>query len=35
MAWFRKGREQIKGDEELDDPRTIKTLRPGRQGKGS
>ena len=34
MAWFGKHREHIVGGEELDAPRTVKTLRPGRQGEG-
>jgi hypothetical protein len=34
MAWFGKWREHIVGGEELDLPRTVKTLRPGRQGEG-
>jgi len=34
MAWFRTHREHIVGGEELDEPRTVKTLRPGRQGEG-
>ena len=33
-AWFGKWREHIAGGEELDAPRTVKTLRPGRQGEG-
>lgn len=33
-AWFGKWREHIAGGEELDFPRTVKTLRPGRQGEG-
>ncbi len=33
-AWFRKWRDHIVGGEELDLPRTVKTLRPGRQGEG-
>ena len=33
-AWFRKHRDHIAGGEELDEPRTVKTLRPGRQGEG-
>ena len=33
-AWFRKHREHIVGGEELDLPRTVKTLRRGRQGEG-
>jgi len=33
-AWFQKHRERIVGGEELDLPRTVKTLRPGRQGEG-
>jgi hypothetical protein len=32
--WFRKWGEQLRGGEELEDPRKIKTLRPGRQGEG-
>jgi hypothetical protein len=34
VAWFRKHGEHIVGGEELDEPRTVKTLRPGRQGEG-
>ena len=34
MAWFAKHRDHIVGGEELADPRTVKTLRPGRQGEG-
>ena len=34
MAWFGKHRDHIVGGEELDEPRTVKTLRPGRQGEG-
>ena len=34
VEWFRKHREHIAGGEELDLPRTVKTLRPGRQGEG-
>lgn len=33
-AWFAKHRDHIVGGEELDWPRTVKTLRPGRQGEG-
>ena len=33
-AWFRKHGEHIRGGEELDLPRTVKTQRPGRQGDG-
>ncbi len=33
-AWFGRFREHIAGGEELDEPRTVKTLRPGRQGEG-
>jgi hypothetical protein len=33
-AWFAKHRDHIVGGEELDEPRTVKTLRPGRQGEG-
>lgn len=34
MAWFAKHRDHIVGGEELDEPRTVKTLRRGRQGEG-
>ena len=34
MAWFGKHREHIAGGEELDEVRTVKTVRPGRQGEG-
>ena len=34
VEWFRKHREHIVGGEELDEPRTVKTLRRGRQGEG-
>ena len=34
LAWFRRHAAQIRGGEELDDPRTVKTLRPGRQREG-
>lgn len=34
MAWFGKHTEHIAGGEELDEVRTVKTLRPGRQGEG-
>ena len=34
VEWFRKHRERIVGGEELDEPRSVKTLRPGRQGAG-
>ena len=34
MAWFGKWRDRIHGGEELDAPRTVKTLRRGRQGEG-
>jgi len=34
MAWFAKHRDHILGGEELDEPRTVKTLRRGRQGEG-
>jgi hypothetical protein len=34
VAWFRKHGDHIVGGEELDEPRTVKTLRPGRQGEG-
>jgi hypothetical protein len=34
VEWFRKHREHIAGGEELHLPRTVKTLRPGRQGEG-
>ena len=33
-AWFGKHRGHIAGGEELADARTVKTLRPGRQGDG-
>ena len=32
--WFRKWRDHVDGGEELAYPRTVKTLRPGRQGDG-
>ena len=32
--WFAKHREKIAGGEELDYPRTVKTIRPGRQAEG-
>ena len=32
--WFRKWSDHVEGGEELDYPRTVKTLRPGRQGDG-
>jgi len=34
LAWFGKHRDHIVGGEELDEPRTVKTLRRGRQGEG-
>ena len=34
IEWFAKHRDHIAGGEELDDVRTVKTLRPGRQGEG-
>lgn len=34
LEWFGKHRDHIVGGEELDEPRTVKTLRPGRQGEG-
>jgi hypothetical protein len=34
MEWFGKHRDHIVGGEELDEPRTVKTLRRGRQGEG-
>ena len=34
MAWFGKHRDHIVGGEELAEPRSVKTLRPGRQGEG-
>ena len=34
IEWFTRHRDHIVGGEELDDPRTVKTLRPGRQGEG-
>lgn len=33
-AWFAKFREHVVSGEELDEPRKVKTLRPGRQGEG-
>jgi hypothetical protein len=33
-AWFGKYQDKIVGGEELEFPRTVKTLRPGRQGEG-
>lgn len=33
-AWFRKFGENVVSGEELDEPRHVKTLRPGRQGEG-
>jgi hypothetical protein len=33
-AWFGTWRDRIRGGEELDAPRTVKTLRRGRQGEG-
>jgi hypothetical protein len=32
--WFGKYHDRIVGGEELEFPRTVKTLRPGRQGEG-
>ncbi len=32
--WFRKYGDKISGGEELDEPKFVKTLRPGRQGDG-
>lgn len=34
LEWFRTWREHIVGGEELDEPKTVKALRPGRQGEG-
>lgn len=34
VEWFRRYRESIVGGEELDEPRTVKTLRPGPQQRG-
>jgi hypothetical protein len=34
MEWFGRHGEHIVGGEELDEPRTVKTLRRGRQGEG-
>jgi hypothetical protein len=34
IEWFRKHRDHIVGGEELDEPATVKALRPGRQGDG-
>ena len=33
-AWFRKFGEKVVGGEELDEPRTVKALRRGRQAEG-
>jgi hypothetical protein len=32
--WFRRFGDKVVGGEELADPRTVKSLRPGRQGEG-
>src|SRR5574338_748791 len=32
--WFRKYGDQVRGGEELGEPKRVKTLRPGRQGEG-
>ncbi len=34
LDWFRKHRDHVVGGEELGEPITVKTLRPGRQGAG-
>ena len=34
VEWFTRHRDHVVGGEELDDPATVKTLRPGRQGEG-
>jgi len=34
VEWFATHREHVLGGEELDEPATVKTLRPGRQGDG-
>jgi hypothetical protein len=34
IEWFAKHRDHLVGGEELADPGTVKTLRPGRQGEG-
>jgi len=34
VEWFARHREHVLGGEELDEPTTVKTLRPGRQGDG-
>jgi hypothetical protein len=34
VEWFARHRDHIVGGEELDEPRTVKSLRPGRQGEG-
>jgi hypothetical protein len=34
VAWFRRHADRIVGGEELDEPATVKALRPGRQGEG-
>jgi hypothetical protein len=32
--WFRRFGDRVVGGEELGEPRTVKSLRPGRQGEG-
>jgi hypothetical protein len=34
IEWFARHRDHVVGGEELDEPRTVKSLRPGRQGEG-
>lgn len=34
VEWFARHRDHIVAGEELDEPQTVKTLRPGRQGQG-
>ena len=34
LDWFRRHRDHVVGGEELGEPITVKTLRPGRQGSG-
>ena len=34
VEWFGRHRDHIVGGEELDEPRTVRTLRPGRQRDG-
>jgi hypothetical protein len=34
IEWFARHRDHVVGGEELDEPRSVKSLRPGRQGEG-